>query len=326
MTLPYVLRLLCLCLAAFFVVHALLGLLMSVVSHAAIRVAEKMRPRSGARLLLFVRFLPPALGLAAVLALCIPSYLWFEPQSIPERVGWVCLTLVLLAVATLSVSFARGLRALGASRRFNSRWRQLGRLAHLSRDHSNAVIVEKQAPLLVLAGVFRPRLFISDGVLRALTAEELEAALKHENVHRFSRDNLKRLLLVLSPQALPFLSGFARLEESWAELSEWAADDEAVQGDSNRALSLATALLRFARLGAGPRPSFLHTSLVAGDGHLCARVDRLLHLERPGAEPVPRSRDLVLGGGIGVTVCALILAAGPAVPSCVYRFLELLLR
>ncbi|HEX4545898.1 MAG TPA: hypothetical protein VH110_06020, partial [Candidatus Acidoferrum sp.] len=262
MMVPYVLRLLCICLAAFFLVNAVLSLFVSLASRAVIRVLEKKQPRSATRFLLWLRLMPSTLGFAAVLVLCIPSYLWLEPESVPERVGWVCLALVLLAVATLAFALARGVRALVTSARFNWTWQQAGRLAHLPGDHSNAVIVEKEAPLLALAGVFQPRLFISQGVFRALAPEELELALRHENAHRFSRDNLKRLLVLLAPNSIPFLPGFSLLDESWAKLSEWAADDEAVEGDSHRALSLATALLRVAQLGAGPRLSFLHTSLV----------------------------------------------------------------
>jgi hypothetical protein len=261
-----------------------------------------------------------------VLVFCIPSYLFLEPTSVPERAGWICLALVLPAVATVSVSLARGVRALLVSDGFAWRWRQASRRGQLPGGHSNAVIVEREAPLLALAGIFRPRLFISDGVLRALAPGELDVALQHESAHRVSRDNLKRLFLVLAPDSPLFLPGLSLLEQSWVKFSEWAADDEAVKGDANRALSLATALLRVARLGAGPRLSFLHTSLVAGDRDLSARVERLLHLEAPRADSVRPSRYLAFGGGFCFAVCALTLASGPAALSCVHRFLEMFLR
>jgi Zn-dependent protease with chaperone function len=326
MMVPYVLRLLCICLAAFFLVNAVLGLLVSMASGAAIRISETMRARSAARFLLFLRLLPPALGLTAVLALCVPSYLWLEPASTPERVGWVCLALVLLAVATLTAGLARGGHALVVSLRFHWTWQQVGRLAHLPGEHSDAVIVEKETPLLALAGVFRPRLFISDGVLRALTPEELDVALQHENAHRFSRDNLKRLLLVLTPNSFPFFAGFSLLEQTWAKLSEWAADDEAVQGDSNRALSLAAALLRVARMGAPPPLSFLHTSLVACDGDLSARVNRLLRIEPLPEIPASPKPFFAIGTGLGMAIFIFTVMAWPASLSPVHRLLELFLR
>jgi hypothetical protein len=329
MMVPYVLRLLCICLAAFFLINVVLSLFVSFALRAAIRISGRLRARSAARFLFLFRMLPAALGLVAVLALCIPSYLWLEPQGVLERVGWVGLGLATVGGAIFAASFTRGAYASIVALRSNRIWQQTGRPAQLPGGHSNAVIVEEQAPLLALAGVFRPRLFISGGVLRALTPEELEVALKHENAHRLSLDNLKRLLLVLAPNAVPFLSGWDLLEQNWARLSEWAADDEAVEGDRNRALSLARALVRVARLGAGAQLSFLHTSLAAGEDNLSLRVERLLRLEPCGTEPLRRSRywAVALGGCFCFAVCGLALVlGGPATLSSVHRLLELFLR
>src|SRR5438270_276997 len=78
----YGLRLLCLCLASFFLVNAAAGLTTAFASRGLLRMAETMRPRCAARLLFAARVLPWALGAGAVLALCVPSYLWLEPQAI----------------------------------------------------------------------------------------------------------------------------------------------------------------------------------------------------------------------------------------------------
>jgi hypothetical protein len=56
---PYVFRLLCLSLAAFFVVHAAVGLPVSLAVPWAVRMAGGVRPRLAARLLLGLRLLPP---------------------------------------------------------------------------------------------------------------------------------------------------------------------------------------------------------------------------------------------------------------------------
>ena len=78
---PYLPRLLCLCLAAFFVIHFLVGLAVAVSGPAAVRAARRMRPRSAARFLLVLRLLPALLALFLVAGLCIPSYLWLEPDN-----------------------------------------------------------------------------------------------------------------------------------------------------------------------------------------------------------------------------------------------------
>ena len=112
--------------------------------------------------------------------------------------------------------------------------------------------------------------------MNALPAEQLAAALRHEEAHRVSRDNLKRLLLLLTPGLLPGLHGFHAIERGWARFTEWAADDEAVAGDAHLSLYLAAALVRIARMGGAPAPSPLATSFLGDSRELSARVDRLL--------------------------------------------------
>src|SRR5712692_8773722 len=145
---PYLLRLLCLCLASFFAVNATASFLTSFASRAAVRFAESMRARSAARFLLALRLLPCTLGIGAVLALCVPSYLWLEPQASSERIGWACLALALLGAACWMGSVARVARAFAASLRFRRAWQEAGRETLLPGESSKAVIVEKDAPLL----------------------------------------------------------------------------------------------------------------------------------------------------------------------------------
>src|SRR5256885_14180799 len=89
-------------------------------------MAETMRPRSAARFLFAARMLACALGASAVLGLCVPSYLWLEPQASSERVGWACLTLALVAAAAWLGSLRRAAWGPGASVSFNRRWPQAG--------------------------------------------------------------------------------------------------------------------------------------------------------------------------------------------------------
>jgi Zn-dependent protease with chaperone function len=322
----YALRLLCLCLASFFLVNGAVGLATALASRAVIRMAESMRPRSAAHFLFGVRVLPCALGVGVVLFLCVPSYLWLEPRSYSERIGWACLTLALLGVAGWFGSAARVAPALAASVRFHHAWQNAGCNILLLGESTEAVIVNKDAPLLALAGVLRPRLIVSNALLHSLSLEELRLALLHENAHRDSRDNLKRLFLLLAPAPIPFFRGFTSVERCWAKFSEWAADDEAVRGDSHRALSLAAVLLRVARLGAAPRLSFVHTSLLSGDDDLSDRVERLLHVQPLHAQPLSRARSLAIRAGLGTALCLAVLLVWPATLPSVHRLLELFLR
>jgi Zn-dependent protease with chaperone function len=332
MNAAYLFRLVCLSLASFFVVNGIVGAPTALFSSAVIRIAETMRPRSAARLLFIVRVFPSALGVMVVLVLCVPSYLWLEPQFASERVGFACLLLAALAGIASSRSLVRTALALGASARLRNEWRHSGGHAQLTEEESpsvgdeRALLVQKKEPLLALSGVFRPRMVISRGLLMELSKEQLDVAVRHEMAHRDSRDNLKRLLLVLSPEPFPFASGFIALERTWARFSEWAADDEAVQGDSQRALSLATALLRVARMGARPQLSILQTSLLPEDQDLSARVDRLLCVEALPTENASHASSRAIVRGLCFVFCAVVLVAVPATLSSVHRLLELFLR
>jgi len=325
MIVPYALRLLCLCLASFFVVNAAAGLAAGLASRAIIRMAKTMRPRSAVHFLFGIRVLPCVLGAGAVLFFCIPSYLWFEPQASSSASDG-------LASRLRSWEQQAGLapsRESARPRRFRSLPPRVARCRQ--RDSARGILDgcnRQQRRTAPCAGrLFRPRLIISDALLRSLSLEELQVALLHENAHRDSRDNLKRLVLFLAPAPIPIFRVFSALEQSWAKLSEWAADDEAVRGDSQRALSLATALLRVARMmGTAPCLSFLHTSLCAGDHDLSARVDRLLALQSPPAKTLSRTRTVAIGSTLGTAACIVLFLTWPATLSSVHRLLELFLR
>jgi hypothetical protein len=124
---------------------------------------------------------------------------------------------------------------------------------------------------------------------------------------------------------LPFFRGFNRLEQAWARVAEWAADDLAVAGDSHRSLTLAAALVRVARLGAVPPPPALVTPLMPTSVDLSARVDRLLHFV-PSANPGPFVRLLSGAAGVLLGVSVIALMVRPVTLYAAHEFLEELIR
>lgn len=304
MNLPYLVRLLCLCLASFFLVHLTLGLLASLAAPSAIRAACRMEARLAARFLLALRLAPAGLASLLVAGICAPSYLWLEPDASAEQVGWVCLAAAFLGLSILVASVARALRTCAGS----ARW-----VRELERGGAG--------PLVALTGILRHRLVISPLVMRALSADQLAAVVRHERAHRMSHDNLKRLLMLLAPGLLPFSRGFGALERAWAAAAEWAADDRATEGNGLLALVLASALVRVARLGTAGATPLLTTSLLADSADLAVRVDRLLH-------PVPRreapgSPSPILKFAASITVAAG-LASVMLQPATLYSAHELL--
>src|SRR5690242_19507619 len=115
MNAAYLFRLACLSLASFFLVNGIVGAATALFSSSAIRIAETMRPRSAARFLFILRMFPSVLGMTVVLGLCVPSYLWLEPQFASESVGLACLLLMALAGVACSHSLIRTARAINAS-------------------------------------------------------------------------------------------------------------------------------------------------------------------------------------------------------------------
>lgn len=323
MTADYFLRIGVLCLACFFLVNAALGIVVWAISPSIVRKAQRMTPRAAERLLFAVRILPSAAAGFAVAALCIPSYLWLEPASSRERVGMLCLLAALAGCAAWALSARRVVRAVAWSRRCGGGAKERMTEARL---HTDADVIESEGPLLALAGVLRPRIVISRGLLASLSDEQLDIALRHEKAHRRSRDNWKRLLL-LGPGLAPLTRAFDALESAWTTHAEWAADDEAVAGDAQKAVTLAETLLRVARLGTPPRISPLLAPLVRRDERLAARVERLLEPRPAGPTCASPSRDRTVQAVACIATLALIaLAALPATLSAVHQILEHLVR
>jgi len=324
--LPYTTRLLCLCFASFFVVHALSWLVVRGLSSTAVRVAETMKPRRSSRLLFALRIAPTAVTLFLVLGFCVPSYVWLEPDIAAERVGIACLLAAGLGIAIWATSLVRGLMSVVRTQRYIRRCGYQSHKADIGNTNPELVVVSETNAVMAVAGVLHPRLLVSQDVMNALSEEQRDAAFRHEAAHRASRDNLKRLLFLLSPDVVPFVRSLSKLEDSWARFTEWAADDAAVDGDQSRALSLASALVRVAKLGVHTTPSYLLSSLVDTDRDLATRVDRLLREPEYAAKPlaplvaITRNIALVLGG-IGVT-----LLLWPESLGSVHRILEQLLQ
>ncbi len=326
MNLAYSMRLLCLCWAAFFVVHITLAVAARMGAGTAIRLAEHMKPRSASRFLFALRLAPLGLTLFAVLAFCIPSYLWLEPEASGERVGFVCLLAALLGIALWIPALLRVIGAVRGTARYLDRCERHSRKINVPGNASPALLLADKAPVLAVAGVFRPKLIISRRVMQGLSSEQREAALRHERAHCAAGDNFKRFLILLAPDVLPFVRTFRGMESAWSKFIEWAADDQAVEGDPQRALSLASALVRVAKMGSTPRPGYLSCSLVGGDQELSDRVDRLLRPQPKPGKPVRELVSLLTGAGALIASAMAIMMLWPDSLSLVHQALERLVH
>src|SRR5438552_382789 len=98
-----------------------------------------------------------------------------------------------------------GIRGLLAWCRAASRvslWLQDARPLRIEHSTIAAFEVDSERPLMALAGVIRPRLIVTRGLMAALSEDELASCVTHELGHWHAWDNLKRLAMRASPDVL----------------------------------------------------------------------------------------------------------------------------
>ena len=258
-----------LALAWFFAINAL--------ACAAVAVAGRRLPRSAA-LLFSVRLLPAISSLAFVIAIFVPSYWRFEPRDFVEGFDLTLTACAFAAGLVLAAAIWRGASAWLRAVRRAREWTRTADRIDLAGDIS-AFRIEARQPLMALVGIFRPRLIVTQGLLDALTGEEIAVSAAHEIAHHQTRDNLKRLLMRGAPDLLHGTETARALERQWAAAAEHDADRSAAAVRSRaRRLALASALVKIARLmPAGPAaPITEPISTLVGGGEIVSRVQRLI--------------------------------------------------
>ena len=197
----------------------------------------------------------------------------------------------LLVFLPLGVGLA--LAIFEALRLLHSTWRRMSMLAPLQRAPSkrlfrlmnkcglgqHTVFVQFEPPLIFTHGLFRPKVWLSTGLMRLLSDDELEAVLRHEDHHLEAFDPLKILVARCLSRALFFVPVARDLCETYAIAKEVAADAHATRAMDD-ALPLARALHK---LIAGQPISALNAAFV---GETNVTEARLLALLDP-AHPLP---------------------------------------
>lgn len=265
-----------------------------------------------------LRALPLAAALFFVAALVLPAFFYLEPHDPGETLG---VSGLVLACGGMVVVVGGALSALFASwqtARFVASCPKSGTRQGVGDAGACPVEVVAAKPMLLVAGVRRPRLLISEQAVRLLDEREMRAAVRHELAHLDFHDNLKKL--VLRAARFPFLAG---LERSWMQAAELAADDAAAT-DESAALDLASALLKVASRSSPAPVPLLAMGLGAGsESALQTRVQRLLAWQPRRSVPSPaRRRAFFL---CFFAVAALATAYAPLLHH-VHELCELLVR
>jgi Zn-dependent protease with chaperone function len=198
----------------------------------------------------------------------------------------------------LAIRFGRqGWAALDALRRSRVIARALESVASPGGAVSRIVPVDE--PQAFVIGLFRPRMYLSQGLLRTTDPRDLESVMEHERSHIRRRDPLRRLVASLG---LAFhLPGVASaIDRRLAATQESAADAAAARalGDPPR---IAEALVRLARLRVARPP--LAVGVLGSD--LEFRVRELLS---PATRPDRPAPMLLIAVATTLFAAALLVA------------------
>jgi hypothetical protein len=263
-------------------------------------------------------------GLVFAAGFYAPAYLLLEPRDTGETLSPGLVLVVVAAAALVFTGLRRGLRSWVDGRRLAAGWMRGAQPLRLPGLTLPAYRIAHPFPVVAVVGTLRPRLFVAERVLAGLTGEELAAVLAHEEGHLAARDNLKGLLLRCCPDPLALLPLGDRLCRAWAEAAEAAADEHAARAGSPRALALAGALVKVARMAPpGQRASLPATAFHDGAG-IARRVKRLLDRTEKEDVASPRS-PYALSAWAFAPVLALT-ATSPLVLRAVHALTEAALR
>jgi hypothetical protein len=289
-------------LSSFGLAAIVLSIAVCLVSGIAARRSARYEPRLRAGLLFRLRVLPGAGAAIAGFAIALPIFVAFEPFDTDEPLPRTMIVFACVGVALLARAAWRGYAAWSATTRIAAEWRRSGRLLTDLEASIPTYAVGLPYPLVAVVGIARPALFVAESVLAQCSGAEVRAMIAHETAHIRALDNARRFLLRVCPDLVAERSTLTR---AWKDAAEEAADAAAAR-TPGRALDLAQALIRVAKLSPSCPPA-LASAFYAG-GSVDARVRRLV--DPPAAAAVPfllRGRVFAVAGV--VLAGAFVLAA-----------------
>jgi Zn-dependent protease with chaperone function len=242
------------------------GMGCSLVVRPVLHWTAQWDPGLRHRVLLLLAAAPWILALSAILSVMLPSLLgvywpshdhchWHgghahlcfvhPAQGRGGPLGWAAIAAV---VGWWMHRLARSVLALGRAHRV------LGQLsAHADYDgERGAWVVPSAATFCLVAGLSRPRLLVSEGLLAASSDDDLSIVLHHERAHAQRRDNLMRLF-ARAASVLLLPSERRRLLAALELAAERACDEVAARRVGDRIRVAETLLTMEARLHAEAR-------------------------------------------------------------------------
>lgn len=232
---------------------------------------------------------------------------WHPPQL--DLPIWLTSLLLLVALFAMLSAFA-GIRRLATAAARLSMIRGLARRTH----HGHYLSLPTSQPLAFAAGFVRARIFISNGLERALSDAQMRIVIAHERTHTRRFD----MAVTMAADAL---SRFQWPKVGKALRSEWRLAieqrcDEIVAAETGNRADVAACLVQVARLQGAQATCTNRMTCRLLDSDLTARVTALLD------PPANRRPDLLIRFGLlHLVAAALVLLTG----AHLHRWAELLL-
>lgn len=237
-----------------------------------------------------------AFGLAPYRQGILPG-LWSFVTGPPDPVHAIAVITGVGVVFWLLAGQARSAVAVARQRR---RHRDLLNL--VARDGEDSLVLDHPLALAYCLPGRVPRVVVSTGAHRILTAEELRAVLAHERGHLRERHDIVLGPFTALVRMVPRCRPVARVAAEIGLLVEMCADDHAARVYGRDAVN--RALEKFQVSGAGAVPP---GALAAAAGSLTVRIDRLRR-PRPPARRLTGVLAVALLGTVLATPLSLYLA------------------
>jgi hypothetical protein len=254
-------------------VYGLTSLLLSVVV-AAFWHGLFQRAKFTSRDYLALRLIPSAGALLLVLTVALPAFITYEPAQDREQVGPLLFGLDVLAAIAIGAGVWRALRASMAAGAL------LRNFADADRWSSTAgryvAIGDVREPIVAAVGAWRPQIIAARSVFAACSLEEFQQVIAHAAAQLSTRDHLKLLLIIASPDMLAWLSAGETLKAQWRAAAASEADERATGPDRQKRLALASALVKLARLSIRRESASATLNTTIALDHVDGRVSQLL--------------------------------------------------
>lgn len=180
-----------------------------------------------------------------------------------------------------------------------SRWKWARHLSLLPQEKIDAQTV----------GILHPRIFITQGLINAVTTEELSAVAAHEEAHRSGRDNLLLAMAKAVSLTLFYLPGPSMALGQMTQCLEKAADVKAAHA-SGGPVPVASALAKIVTLSrqeAGPALAFSADG--TGTESIVSRLEDLID----DKQPAPRRFWPLVFASLSVTMLLMFASSAFAV-------------